>query len=63
MGLRGEYINIKLSANESVMSYDYINLFPSLSSSYEKNGHNFSLRYSRRISRLISGGLAILPIK
>lgn len=38
MGLRWEYTNIRLSANESIMSYDYINLFPSLS-------------YSRRISR------------
>ncbi|EDP96415.1 TonB-dependent receptor [Kordia algicida OT-1] len=52
LGLRLEHTNLKLRANESRLKNDYTNLFPSASFSYstEKN-HNFSLNYSRRISR------------
>ncbi|PKH51782.1 hypothetical protein CXF68_14290 [Tenacibaculum sp. Bg11-29] len=50
-GLRLEHTAFNLKNNDNTIKSDYTDLFPSLSASFNKNGHKLSLNYSRRISR------------
>lgn len=50
-GLRVEHTKLNFKSPLDQFNKDYTDFFPSASATYKKNGHSFSLNYSRRISR------------